>query len=132
MESLTIIGLLIFGAFGIATIIYIIGCKRYKNYINSIQVGDIFVYDSKVGSYYREMKEYNHEQQNPFKKPNRFWFPQNTCIIREFKTNEQGEIWVAYSIIKTSDDLHSHELYKHYKSLNDFLCYRTRVEPFNI
>lgn len=132
MEPLIITGLLILGAFGIATIIYIIGCKRYKNYINSIQVGDIFVSDFRIDSYYRSIEEYKHEQQNPFKKPDRFWFPQNTCIIREFKTNEQGEIWVAYSFIKTSDDIHSYELYKHYKSLDDFLRYRTRVKPFNI
>ena len=132
MEPLIITGLLILGAFGIATIIYIIGSKRYKNYINSIQVGDIFVSDFRIDSYYRSIEEYKHEQQNPFKKPDRFWFPQNTCIIREFKTNEQGEIWVAYSFIKTSDDIHSHELYKHYKSLDDFLRYRTRIGLFNI
>ena len=73
MEMLAIFGLSIFGTFGIATIIYIIGCKRYKNYINSIRVGDIFVSDFRVDSYYHEIEEYNHEQQNPFKRDNRVY-----------------------------------------------------------
>lgn len=114
----------------------IINRKRQK-YIESIKTGDIFVYHSDVSLYYRRIEEYKHELTNPFNpKGIRLFFPDSTCIIKELKESETGEIWVCYNLVDTPHKItiaeNTSNLIEQYKTLDEFLEFRERVERFEI
>lgn len=140
MEAILNNGVLLFGLLILTTIVLVtIVCaintiicnKRHLAFIKSIKVGDMFTYDNNVSKYYRWVDDYKHEMTNPFEKPLRFVYPDGTCIIKDIKSNDNGEIWIAYCLIKTSDDFSNiNKLVEHYRSLDDFLKLRTRIEKF--
>lgn len=111
--------------------------KKQKKYIESIKTGDIFVFHLDVNSYYRRIEEYKHELENPFDPtPIPLVFPDSTCIIKELKKSETGETWVCFNIIKTPKEISIAEntdtLVKHYRTLDEFLEFKERVERFEI
>lgn len=111
--------------------------RKLKKYIESIKVGDIFVYRLDVNSYYSRIEKYKHELENPFDpNPAPLYFPKCTCIIKELKESETGEIWVCYNLVNTPSDItiaeKTSELIEHYGTLNEFLELRERVERFEI
>lgn len=114
----------------------IINRKRTK-YIKSIKPGDIFVYTSRVDWYYNRIEEYKHELENPFdSNPPKLFFPDSTCIIKDIKKSKREELWVCYCLIDSPDDIivaeNSDVLIKHYRTLDEFLGLRERVERFEI
>lgn len=111
--------------------------RKQKKYIESIKVGDIFCYSSDVNSYYKEIERYKHELTNPFDPtPPPLIFPRSTCIIKELKESDIGEMWICYNLIGNVKELkiaeNSDSLVKHYRSLDEFLDLRERVERFEI
>lgn len=117
----------------VGVLIYYIGNLSSRRFIQSIQVGDIFVYDNKVNYYYESYQKYKHELNNPFVKPNIVIFPKGTCILREMRVDDNGKTWVAFSSLDTSNDLHRiNSLTKHYRTLDEFLDIRERVEKFEL
>lgn len=110
---------------------------KQKKYIESIKPGDIFVYHSAVNAYYGSIEEYKHELTNPFDPtPIRLFFPDSTCIIKELKESETGEIWVCYNLVNTPHEItiaeNTSNLIEHYRTLDKFLAIRERVERFEI
>lgn len=114
-------------------LIYYISNLSRRRFIQSIQIGDIFVYDSKVNYYYDSYQRYKRELNNPFVKPNILIFPKGTCILREMRVDDNGKTWVAFSNLDTSNDLRRIDsLTEHYRTLDEFLNLRTRVEKFEL
>jgi signal peptidase I len=118
-------------------IVYKIYNKTKEEFIKSIKPGDIFVFTSKVNWYYNKIEEYKHDLENPFdSNPPRLFFPDSTCIIKGVKKSKTGELWVCYCLIDSPDDIivaeNSDVLTKHYRTLDDFLGLRERVERFEI
>ena len=121
----------------IVILVHIILNIKEKKYIKSIKVGDIFVYSQDVDSYYRRINDYKHYSTNPFDpKPKTLYFPSQTCIIKELKESENGEMWVCYNLVNTPNEINIAEntsnLINYYRTLNDFLEIRERVKRFEI
>ena len=121
----------------IVTLVYLILNIKEKKYIKSIKVGDIFVYSQDVDSYYRRIKDYKHYSTNPFDpKPKTLYFPSQTCIIKELKESKTGEMWVCYNLVDTPDEItiaeNTSNFTNHYRTLDDFLELRERVERFKL
>lgn len=111
--------------------------KEKKKCIESIKPGDIFCFYSDVDAYYREFERYKHELTNPFDPtPLPLIFPGGTCIIKELKESNTGEIWVCFNLIGNPEELNiaenSDKLVKHYRTLNEFLELREKVERVEI
>ena len=118
-------------------IVYKIYNKTKEEFIKSIKPGDIFVYTSRVDWYYNRIEEYKHELENPFNSESpRLFFPDSTCIIKDIKKSKTEELWVCYCLIDNPDDItvaeNSDILTKHYRTLDEFLGLRERVERFEI
>lgn len=111
--------------------------KKEKKYIESIKVGDIFCFYTDVNTYYRRIEMYKHELTNPFEPtPILLRFPNSTCIIKDLKESKTGEMWVCYNLINNLKEMNiaenSDTLVKHYRTLDEFLALRKRVERFEI
>lgn len=118
-------------------IVYKIYNKTKEEFIKSIKPGDIFVYTSRIDWYYNRIEEYKHELENPFdSNPPQLFFPDSTCIIKDIKKSKTGELWVCYCLIDSPDDIivaeNSNSLTEHYRTLDEFLGLRERVERFEI
>lgn len=97
---------------------------RRKRFIQTVRVGDLFINDYDLDTYYRWLYEETH---NPYTvKGKEFYYPTGTYIVRDIKHNDKGEIWVAY------DSVHyeSEKPLKHHltKEINKFLDTKTRIK----
>lgn len=104
--------------------IHIYCVVRRKRFIQTIRVGDLFINDYDLDTYYRWLYEETH---NPYTvKGKEFYYPTGTYIVRDIKHNDKGEIWVAYdSIHYESEKPSKHPLTK---EINKFLDDRTRIK----
>lgn len=124
----------------VATIMILVNVivhRKEKKYIENTKVGDIFCFCTEVDLYYRKIEKYKHELTNPFDPtPTLLTFPNSTCIIKGLKESKSGEMWVCYNLINTPDEIIVAEntdiLVKHYRTLDEFLALRERVERFEI
>lgn len=97
---------------------------RRKRFIQSVRVGDLFINDYDLDTYYRWLYEETH---NPYTiKGKEFYYPSGTYIVRDIKQNDKGEIWVAYDCVHYE----SEKPLKHHltKEINEFLDSRTRIK----
>jgi len=111
--------------------------RKRQKYIESIKPGDIFCFYKDVGLYYNKFEKYKHELTNPFDPtPVPLTFPSGTCIIKELKESSTGDMWVCYNLIGDPEELtraeNSDILVKHYRTLEEFLELREKVERVEI
>lgn len=111
--------------------------RKRQKYIESIKPGDIFCFSSDIDLYYKKFEKYKHELTNPFNPTSiPLVFPGGTCIIKELKESETGEMWICYNLIGGPEELsmaeNSDVLIKHYRTLDEFLALRNRVKRVEI
>lgn len=89
----TILGLVTYFIFGLTKEI-----RDFNNYINSIQVGDVFDLNNKSTLI-----------ENPFERDKAFEYTFVKCVVTDIKTDQFGTKWVKYKCLKSNEE-HSEKL----------------------
>ena len=84
----TILGLVTYFIFGLTKEI-----RDFNNYINSIQVGDVF-----------EINNASTLVENPFERDEVFEYTFAKCVVMDIKTDQFGTKWVKYKCLKSNEE----------------------------
>lgn len=84
----TIFGLVTYFIFGLTKEI-----RDFNNYVNSIQVGDVFDLNNKSTLI-----------ENPFERDKAFEYTFDKCVVTDIKTDQFGTKWVKYKCLKSNEE----------------------------
>ena len=68
-----------------------------KNRIDDVQIGNLYVTDIR-----NNLNEYYEKISNPFNKVKTY--PEFTVIVRDIKTNDNGQKWIAYQFVSSENE----------------------------
>ena len=123
----TTLFILIFGGIiFVATIISVISFKKNVNnikcQIEDVQVGNLYVTNIR-----NNLNKYYEYISNPFNKVK--IYPEFTVIVRDIKTNENGQKWIAYQYVKSELETPAENTkFLSYAEINEFLHNRVKVD----
>ena len=93
-----------------------------KNRINDVQIGNLYVTDIR-----NNLNEYYEKISNPFNKVKTY--PEFTVIVRDIKTNDNGQKWVAYQYVKSELETPvENTKFLSYDEVQKFLYNRVKVD----
>ena len=94
-------------------------CKRK---IDDVQIGNLYVTDSRDN-----LNEYYEKTNNPFNVVK--VYPEFTVIVRDIKTNDKGQKWIAYQYVSGEDETPIERTgYLAYAEVHKFLYDRVKVD----
>ena len=93
-----------------------------KSKIDDVQIGNLYVTDI-----YGHLDEYYENISNPFKKFKTY--PELTVIVRDIKTNDNGQKWIAYQFVSSENEtpVENTRLLS-YAEVHKFLYNRVKVD----
>lgn len=96
--------------------------RDLKNKIDDVQIGNLYVTDIRDN-----LNEYYENNSNPFKKVKTY--PEFTVIVRDIKTNDNGQKWIAYQFVSSENEtpVENTRLLS-YAEVNKFLHNRVKVD----
>lgn len=96
--------------------------RDWKNKIDDVQIGNLYVTDIRDN-----LNEYYEKINNPFSKVK--IYPESTVIVRDIKTNNKGQKWIAYQYVKTELETPVEcTKYLCYDEVHKFLSNRVKVD----
>lgn len=93
-----------------------------KSKIDDVQIGNLYVTDIRDN-----LNEYYEKISNPFNKVKTY--PEFTVIVRDIRTNDNGQKWIAYQHVKSELEtpVENTKLLS-YEEVNKFLYNRVKVD----
>ena len=93
-----------------------------KNKLDDVQIGNLYVTDI-----HGHLDEYYENISNPFEKFKTY--PELTVIVRDIKTNDNGQKWIAYQFVSSENEtpVENTRLLS-YAEVHKFLYNRVKVD----